>query len=157
MIRKNVLSMLVTNDSGKFLDFATLTYEVNGKTATFVVTGLPAGRSAWVMETGRMTVSGSPKFELVGCVTSYRDSVIAESSRVNITAKGNMLTAKNTSDKTLEDVFVYYRCLHTDGNFLGGVTYRVDFGTLAPGESMEVLAGHYGDTARIVRIGWKGQ
>ena len=29
--------------------------------------------------------------------------------------------------------------------------------TIAPGESVEVLAGHYGDTARIVRIGWKGQ
>ena len=60
-------------------------------------------------------------------------------------------------DKALEDVFVYYRCLHTDGNFLGGVTYRVDFGTIAPGESVEVLAGHYSDSARIVRIGWKGQ
>lgn len=153
-----VLSMLITNDSGKYLDFATLTYECEGKTATFVVTGLPAGRSAWVMEVGRMKVSGSPEFKLVSCVTSYRDSVIAESSRVDITANGNMLTAKNTSDQTLEDVFVYYKVLHTDGNFLGGVTYRVDFGTLAPGESAEVLAGHYSDsTARIVRIGWKGQ
>ena len=47
---ENVASMLVTNKSDRFLDLATLEYEIDGKKATFVVTGLPAGKSTWVME-----------------------------------------------------------------------------------------------------------
>lgn len=154
----NVAVVKVTNRSDRFLDFATITLSIDGKAATFVVSGLPAGRSAWVMEINRMTIGTSASFEMVNCISSFRDDVVAESPKVSITANGNMLTATNNSNQTLEDVFVYYRALHTDGNFLGGVTYRVNFGTLEPGQSVEALAGHYKDgSAEIVRIGWKDQ
>lgn len=153
---ENVAAVLVTNQSDQFLDLATITIEISGETATFVVTGLPAGRSAWVLEANRMTIGDSASFEYLGCVTSFRDGVSATSDQVKIYADGNMLTAKNVSSETLENVFVYYRTLHTDGNFLGGITYRVDFGTLEPDSSVETMAGHfeYGKS-EIVRIGWQ--
>ena len=148
--------MLVTNNSDQFLDLATLQYTINGKAATFVVTGLPAGKSAWVLEENRMTISDNANFKYQDCVTSFKDGVIASSDKVTIKADGNMLTATNNTKKTLKNVFVYYKSVHTDGNFFGGITYMVDFGTLKSGESVESLAGHYvkGET-KIVRIGWQ--
>ena len=80
----------------------------------------------------------------------------ASTDQITISSDGNMLTAVNNTSETLEGVFIYYRTLHTDGNFLGGITYRVDFGTLEPGASVETLAGHFNkETTEIVRIGWQ--
>ena len=77
------------------------------------------------------------------------------SDEVGLKSDGNMLTATNKTDKTLEDVVVYYRVMHTDGNYLGGVTYTANFDTLEPGESTEVLAGHYSaDDSEVVRVSW---
>lgn len=155
---EHVAAVLVTNRSDQFLDLATLTYDVDGHTATFVVTGLPAGRSAWVMEAGRMTIPDDAKFTPVDCVTAFRGDVTAETDTVSIYAEANMLTAVNNTRETLEGVFVYYKTLHTDGNFFGGITYRVDFGDLEPGCAAEALAGHYSmENSEIVRIGWVGQ
>ena len=153
---QNVAAVLVTNRTDRFLDFATLTFDIDGQTATFILSGLPAGRSAWVMEATRMTATSSSVFTYQNCVNSFRDDVTASTDQITISSDGNMLTAVNNTSETLEGVFVYYRTLHTDGNFLGGITYRVDFGTLDPGASVETLAGHFNkDTTEIVRIGWQ--
>lgn len=153
---ENVAAILVTNTSGQFLDLATLEYTINGKAATFVATGLPAGKSAWVMEKNRMTISGNASFQYQDCTTSLRDGVVASTDKITITSDGNMLIATNNTKKTLKNVFVYYKSVHTDGNFFGGITYMVNFGTLEPGGSAESIAGHYvKDETKIVRIGWQ--
>lgn len=154
----NVAAILVTNRSDQFLDLATLTFEIDGREATFRVSGLPAGRSAWVMEANRMTATNSSVFTFVDMVTGFRENVISSTDKLSITCVGNLVTATNKSNQKLENVFVYYRVLHTDGNYLGGITYVIDFGTLEPGASVEKLAGHFSaDKARIVRVGWSGQ
>lgn len=151
----NVAAMRVTNRSDSFLDIATITVNISGNISTFIVTGLPAKSSAWVLEANRMIIGETENFELIDCVSTFRENVISETDKIKITADGNMLTATNCSTQTLEDVFVYYRTLHTDNRFLGGITYAVSFGTLKPNESTEVLAGHYdSDSTKIVRIGW---
>lgn len=153
---QNVAAVLVTNRTDRFLDFATLSFEIDGQTALFILSGLPAGRSAWVMEATRMTVTNSSVFTYQNCVNSFRDDVTVSTDKVTISSDGNMLTAVNNTSKTLESVFVYYRTLHTDGNFLGGITYRADFGALEPGASAETMAGHFNkETTEIVRIGWQ--
>ena len=153
---ENVAAILVTNQSDSFLDLATLEYEIDGKAATFVVTGLPAGKSAWVMEKNKMTVTEQSTYEYVDCITSFKDGVVAETDKISLFSEGNMLTVVNNTEEKLEGVFVYYKTLHTDGNFFGGFTYMVDFGDLEPGEKITNLAGNYekGKT-EIVRIGWK--
>lgn len=153
---ENVAAILVTNQTGQFLDLATITYDIDGQTATFVVTGLPAGRSAWVMESSRMTASHSSVLTYLDMTTSFRSDVVASTDKITITSNGNVLTATNNTDQTLENVCVYYRSIHTDGNFFGGITYLVSFGTLEPGASAENLAGHYVEgSTEIVRIGWQ--
>lgn len=152
---ENVAAILVTNVSEKFLDLATLTFELDGKTANFVVTGLPAGQSAWVMEQNRMTATHSSTLTYLDCVSSVREDAVSSTQQITITADGNVLTARNNTNETLKDVCVYYKVKHDDGNFFGGITYLVSFGDLEPGASAQSIAGHYNETnTQIVRIGW---
>lgn len=153
---ENVAAMLVTNQTEDFLDLATIEYEINGKPATFVVTGLPPGKSAWVMEKNQMTITSEADFKYINKTTAFKNEVVASTDKITLSADGNMLTAVNNTDEKLEGVFVYYKTLHTDGNYLGGITYMTTFGDLEPGEKRTELAGHYDkDETEIVRIGWK--
>lgn len=153
---ENVAAILVTNTSDQFLELCTLQYDIDGTEAIFVVTGLPAGRSAWVMEKHRLTIGKNASFTYQGCATAYKENVAASTDKISLFADGNMMKAKNNTDKTLDGVYVYYKTLHSDGNYFGGITYLVDFGSIEPGESVEKLAGHYVEgSTEIVRIGWK--
>lgn len=153
---EHVAAMLVTNHTEDFLDLATIEYEIDGKAATFVVTGLPAGKSAWVMEANQMTITDGAVFEYKDRTTAFKSGVVNATDKITLSAEGNMLTAVNNTDEKLESVFVYYKTLHTDGNYFGGITYMTTFGDLEPGEQKTELAGHYDkDKTEIVRIGWK--
>ena len=153
---ENVAAMLVTNNTEDFLDLATIEYEINGKPAAFVVTGLPAGKSAWVMENNQMTIESGADFKYIDKITAFKSEVVASTDKITLSADGNMLTAANNTDEKLEGVFVYYKTLHTDGNYFGGITYKTTFGDLEPGEKRTELAGHFDkDKTEIVRIGWK--
>ena len=152
---ESVATVLITNRSDEYLEYATLTFDVDGSAANFIVTGLPSGASAWVMDAGKLAIKSGASFTYQDCVSDFRSDVNASSDEVGLKADGNMLTATNKTDKTLEDVVVYYRVMHTDGNYLGGVTYTANFDTLEPGESTEVLAGHYSaENSEVVRVNW---
>lgn len=153
---ENVAAMLVTNHTEDFLDLATIEYEIDGKPAIFMVTGLPAGKSAWVMEKNQMTIVDGAEFKYIDKTTGFKSDVVNTTDKITLSADGNMLTAVNNTDEKLEGVFVYYKTLHTDGNYFGGITYMTTFGDLEPGEKKTELAGHYDkDKTEIVRIGWK--
>ena len=153
---ENVASILVTNRSERYLDVAALAYDIDGKTATFLVSGLPAGQSAWVMETSRMQVHADSVFTYRDCSSSFLDGVFAATRNLTLKQSGNMLLATNASSYTLENITVYYNRIHQDGHLFGGVTYNVSFGTLAPGESAESIAGHFDNKwTQIVRIDYE--
>lgn len=155
---ESVATILVTNKSDEYLEYATLTFDVNGNAANFIVTGLPAGSSAWVMDANKLVIESGAAFTYQDCLSEFRDDVNSKSNEVGLASDGNMLTATNKTDKTLEDVVVYYRVMHTDGNYLGGVTYTAKFDTLEPGESTEVIAGHYSaENSEVVRVSWNNQ
>jgi hypothetical protein len=152
---ENAAVVLITNRSERYLDIAILSCKINGKDAEFKVTGLPAGKSAWVLESSGMQISENPEITFVDSVVAHRDGVVSQPEEVSVSSQGNSLKATNQSDRTLYNVYVYYKVLHTDGNYLGGITYGVGFGDLEPGQSAESLAGHYieGKT-QIIRMSW---
>lgn len=152
----DVLAILVTNRSDQYLDIATFTYIVDGKEATFVATGLHPNKSAWVLEENRMKGTASSVFTFVDVVTGFREDVTVTTDRITVTVEGNMMTAKNNTNAAIGEVYVYYKVKHDDGNYLGGITYRVDFGTLEPGAAVTKLAGHFDkENSEVVRISWK--
>lgn len=153
---QNVVALLVTNGSEQYLDLAKLTYEIDGQEAVFMITGLPAGGTAWVLENSRMTASAESEFSHKNTITSFRDNAANTLEGVDLEFNGTMLKATNTTDKTYKALTVYYKVLHDDGNYLGGIAYMVSFGDLEPGQSAEKIAGHFqSDKTHIVRIGYQ--
>lgn len=151
---ENVAAIRVTNRSKRFLDFATITVKINNNPATFVVTGLPAGKCTWVLEQNCMTIPDKAAFEFIDCSTSFSDDdIISSSDKLSIKSDGNYMTVSNLTDQKLHNVVVYYRNLHDDGNYLGGITYRVTVGSINANETAKVIAGHYSEkNSEIVRI-----
>ncbi len=149
----NVASMLVTNKSDKYLDYAKLIYEVDGNEAIFILSGLQPGKSAWVLESKGLKATAESKFVYVNAITAYKDHVVRAPKELDIKYGAGMLMVKNVSDEPLENVVVYYKVVHKDGNYLGGRTYAVSFGSIEPGQSVQKDAGHYKeDWTQIVRV-----
>lgn len=155
---ENIAAMKITNQSERFLDMAAFQYEIDGKEAVFIATGLAPGKSAWVLENTKLTIDADAEFVYKGCTTAFRDKAVTSTDKIKISSDGYMMTAKNKTKKTMKNLCVYYKVLHTDGNFFGGITYMVNFGDLKAGESLEKLAGHYDKkNAKIVRYSWQDE
>ena len=152
---ENVAALLISNGSDRYLDLAQLIYDLDGREAIFTVTGLPAGASAWVLEANRMSADAGTTFTHKNTLTSFRDDAVNDLEGLELSFNGTMLKATNTTDQPFKNVAVYYKTLHEDGNFLGGITYMTVFGDLEPGQSAEKIAGHFHpDQSQIVRIGY---
>lgn len=153
---ENVAAMLIRNDSGKFLDYAIVVCNIGSDTGTFKVTGLPAGASVWVMEQNGITLAPEDKFTMSECKEyAFREDAIRQTDKLSVTTSGNTITVTNTSQETLENVCLYYKTLHSDGNYFGGITYLLGFDTLKPGESVQKQSSHFGANAKIVRYSYQ--
>lgn len=150
---ENVAAILITNRSGKYLTLARLTYQLDGESALFEVTDLPAGKSVWILEKNRRKATDDSKYVYKEAVTSFADHITRTPKELKVEYAENMLRVTNISDQTLNHVMVHYKGIHKDGHYLGGITYKLDFGTLEPGDSVEKIAGHYdNDWSVLLRI-----
>ena len=148
---ENVAAILVTNLSEEYLTYASLQFEIDGVAATFVLTGLPAGASAWVLEQNALEIGANAQFVALDSVMQFIPQ--EANDELEVTMSDGLLSAKNVTDSVYVDGYIYYKQLHTDGNFLGGITYRTGIGDLAAGETIEVTAGHArAENCSVVRI-----
>lgn len=152
---QNVAAILVENTGTEFLDRAEVVYGVGSKRAEFVVTGLPPGERAWVLESDRMILEEGDEFRPAGSTTSFRSNAITDPEDMQVTAQGDTLTLVNNSTQTRQNVCVYYKVRHTDGSFLGGITYMLKFGDLEPGQSVTRRSDHFSEKAEIVRYSYQ--
>ena len=152
---KDVAAILVSNDTGKFLDLATVTYTVGERTATFKITGLPAGGQVWVLEKDRMVISKGDELVYQDCQTTFNPNAMVTTEALEVSRQGNVLTVRNVTDVELKNVCVYYKNRMEDGTFLGGITYLMNFGDLSAGASVQRSSGHLGDSAQIVKYGYQ--
>lgn len=155
---ENVAAILVENRSNEFLEQAIITYSIGSdKTAEFVLTGLPAGESAWVLEKQRLVLTGKEKLEFEDCTSTFRADAITETEDITVEAEGNVITVTNNTGKPLRNVAVYYKNTYDDGNYLGGITYMIGFDVLGAGHSAEKASSHYSENSRIVRYSFQSR
>lgn len=152
---QDVAAILVANNTGKFLELATVTYKVGDRTATFQITGLPAGRQAWVLESSRMSLTEGDELELEDCQEAYNPNAIETTDALSVSRQGKSLTLTNTSGKTLTNVVVYFKNTLDDGTFMGGITYYMLFGDMEPGASITQSKDHFGNSSEIVRFSYQ--
>ncbi|MDO4747947.1 MAG: dockerin type I repeat-containing protein [Eubacteriales bacterium] len=154
---ENVAVLMVTNISDKYLEYAVVTFDISGTPAAFTVTGLAPGETAWVLEQNKLVIEEDAEFTYMDDITTFADDNSKEALGVDVTLGDGQLTVENNKDEDLKSVYVYYKLRHTDGNFLGGITYRVPMGDLAKGESASAVAVHCdGKNCEVVRIDWEG-
>lgn len=151
---ENIAAILVENRSDEFLEKATITYDVDGKTATFVVTALPSGKKCWVLEQNRMEMTGGLEFKFLDCVSGFRKDTSLNDEVFDIVYEDDVVTVTNKSDAPLYSVCVYYKNIHDDGNYLGGITYLISLEEIKAGETAQKRAGHFGESSEIVRTSY---
>ncbi len=152
----NVAAMLIHNSSPQFLEYATIECAIGDQTGFFFVTGLPPGAMVWVLERSGMTITEGETFKATKCEDYvYRDDAIMQTDKLSVSVDGNTLTVTNTSDKTLENVAVYYKTVMEDGRYFGGISYLLSFGSLSPGGSASKASSHFGPDAKIVRYSFQ--
>lgn len=153
---QNVAAMLIRNDSGKFLDYALVQCDIGTGTGTFKVTGLPAGKAVWVLEQDGKTVAPEDKFAVSDCADySFRSDAIQNTDKLKVVTSGSTVTVTNVSNETLENVCIYYKSVHSDGNFFGGITYMLGFDTLEPDQTAQKQSSHFGEDSQIVRYSFQ--
>lgn len=152
---KDVAAVLVENRSDIFLDRATIKYKYGDKTATFVVSGLPAGKKCLVLETRKMTVDGKNKFIYEDSISTFKDDVILKTEKLAVENNGNVVTVRNTSTNSMRNICVYYKNKQSDGNYLGGITYTVAVSSLNPGESLTKETKHFSADSEIVKYSFQ--
>ncbi len=146
---ENIACILVENTTDRYLELATVSFEIDGVSATFVITGLPPHRAAWVLESNALSVKSGASFVLKRGTATFCD--VEEPTITAVMADGT-ISVTNPTDVEFSG-YIYYKMLHTDGNFLGGITYRSYVDALPPQTTTEITAGHSSaDGSELVRI-----
>lgn len=153
---QNVAIIYVTNISERYLEYAVITFDIDGQVAAFTATGLAPGESLWVLEQNRLQVQKGAVFTYVDDMSSFTDYVALSDTGIDVILGDGQLRVKNNTGKDLTDVYVYYKQVHTDGNFLGGITYRVPIGELKAGEEADSVAMHSRvGSSRVVSVTYR--
>ena len=141
---ENICALIVKNTSDKPIQYATvtLTGEENAE-YTFVLSTLPAGCSALVLETERKAYEqGLYSLQPSAEVTECEELSICE-DKVKITFDGEYLHLENLTDTDFRAIYVRYKN-YTSGNvYTGGITYNASFDNVQAKESYEYESAHF--------------
>ena len=148
----NVLSIVVTNTSGKDLQYGEIKLKAGSKTATFKLTNIPSGKSVLALETSGMKYSSGTNYTYAEA-TYAQTNMSMNSSKVSVSTADSKVTIKNISGKDLGTVYVYYKNLDKSGAYLGGITYRVKFENVKSGDTLTQSTKHFSKSnSKIVMV-----
>lgn len=143
---ENIAAIRITNH-GKYA-LQTVTYEVYGEERLFFfATGVLPGDTVTVLEYKKTpfkegTDYGEP---VLSECSNYTVEPSLNADKFEITRMGSVINLKNISDKNMKyDVYLYYKNKNAEG-YLGGITYRVNFGALKAGELAQRSSAHFSD------------
>ena len=148
----NVLSIVVTNTSGKDLQYGEIKLKAGSKTATFKLTNIPSGKSVLALETSGMKYSSGTNYTYAEA-TYAQTNMSMNSSKVSVSTADSKVTIKNISGKDLGTVYVYYKNLDKSGAYLGGITYRVKFENVKSGDTLTQSTKHFSKSnSKIIMV-----
>lgn len=153
---KNVWSLTVNNMSDQDIQYLRIKAEHGEDTAYFDITTLTAGSTVQVLES---SAAEYPDWEN-DCIYSIENLALFNKERslypdlFTVSARDGWIKVENkgTEDIT-NDIYVYYKNVE-DGEFLGGITYRLKFdGGIPAGETREEQSTHYkSDISQIMYL-----
>lgn len=150
----DVLALIVKNTGEDWLEYAQITLDCGGTaTATFSLSALPAGSSALVMETNRLTYAAGTAYTVTKAPScaALTSAVMDFSQTFALYPDDGVINIKNISDRDISsDVCVYYKNFRY-GLYMGGICYRARVeGGIAAGEIAQSIQTHYSNDDSVI-------
>ncbi len=141
---QNICAVIVKNTSSKPIQYATIALtDEEGEVYTFVLSTLPSGCSALVLETEKKAYTADLNKCTATADVTECEQLDTQEDKVKITFDGELLYLKNLTDTDFRAVYVRYKN-YTAGNvYLGGITYNASFDSVGAGESYEYDSAHF--------------
>ena len=152
----NVLMMVVYNYGVAPIQYAQFTMNAGGQTANFTMSTLPVGESMVLLETSRMAYDENAEYTQVESynVAEFNTPMSLCQDKIQIQPLEGALNIINISGKDIDgDVVVYYKKV-SDGQLLGGITYRVRLSDgMKADEIRQIMTEHfYASDSRVMFI-----
>lgn len=149
----DVLALIVENTGDSWVEYAELTMDCGGQTARFVLSVLPSGSSALLMETSRMTYAPGTDYSVKGeaKVAELSTGVMDFSGEFVLYPNDGVINVENVSGEDhSETVSVCYKN-HRYGLYIGGICYRARFENgIAAGEIAQSIQTHYTNEDSVI-------
>lgn len=123
---QEILALVVTNTSDRFLEWAEIAVPVGDRYAYFRLSSLPAGQSLLVMEkTAAAYVSDAAYGEAVLLSTAEGNKEFSlHTDRFSITAADHVVNLTNLTPENISgNIAIYYKNV-AGGIYIGGITYK---------------------------------
>lgn len=148
---KNICAVRIENKSSVHYQYLHFTVKIGGTVYTFKATTLFAGAKMTVLCEDRSEYrDGDIESVEFLAAAPFAEKPTVHLDTLEITYTDGFINVKNKTDKTLKNVYVYYK--NTDDyGFIGGITYRVSFGNIGPGGLVQMgTANIRSETGKIV-------
>lgn len=149
----NIISLVVKNISKKDIQYCSIEMLIgDNKKVIFNITNLPSGKTATVLEsTGKVSYKSGSKYNVTNCTYAVVEQLPMNSNKVKVSTSGSSITIKNTSNKDLGTVYVYYKNMK-NGSYLGGITYRAKFENVDKGKKLTAQTSHFSKSSKVVMV-----
>lgn len=151
----DVMMIRIHNSGEKDIQLMNIEVGYTDVTYHFVVTNLPAGASAVLLELDRSPMpQGNPLSAVASNVVVFSENMQADTGVYEISGMDGMLNVKNISGAEITgDIYVYYKYKIQDV-YYGGITFRVKIeGGLDADEIRQVMTSHYNpDNCEVILI-----
>ena len=146
---EQVPCLLIQNTTDAYIDYGVVNATIGETSCTFVVTGLPGGSAAWVLEQNGQRIASMETYTYIGQTVSQPIDCTVD-DRIDVQFSNGEIRMTNCSDSSFAEVRVYYKLLHSDGNYLGGITYTTKAEGLEPGQTATLTAGHSSESGCVL-------
>lgn len=149
-----VAMILVRNECGHDIQFASLAMKFEGVTLLFEISALPAGGTAVVQEKARRGVpEGKPSACEAQVVQQAAPGFSPDQVSVTENEDGS-LTVENLTDETIPAIRVFYKYyLEDEQIYVGGIAFASKVTQLRPHSSVTIRPTHYEKgSSRIVMV-----
>ena len=149
-----VLSLLVQNISDEDIEYVDITGTVDGYTAYFSLSVLPAGEKAYITEKNNMKYSDEWKNAAWSASDAayFNEPLDTLNDKLEITFGDGVVTLKNISDTDLTGtIYICYK--HTINDALdGSASYRMKLDSVKVGETRELYTDNATPDSKVIYV-----